>query len=296
MFSGSMVALVTPFTSEDRIDFDCLTQLIEWHIEAGTSAIVVAGTTGESPTLSNEEKIALAEYTVKISQGRILVIVGNGSYCTRSSCLLTEQLNDTGIDGYLTVSPYYNKPTDEGLIAHFTEIANVATQPVILYNVPGRTLCDMSNEVIQKLSELSNVVGLKDATGDLSRVAKLRDMCKSSFKLFSGDDATGVEFCKLGGDGVISVTANLVPKQMAEIQRELENKNQELAVVLDNKLTELHNNLFVESNPIAIKWAMFSVNIIPNTLLRLPLTVLSSQGQQVVEQTIKKLNIFPQES
>jgi len=296
MFSGSMVALVTPFTSEDTIDFDSLTQLIEWHIKAGTSAIVVAGTTGESATLSIEEKIALAEHTVSVSQGRISVIVGNGNYCTRSSCQLTERLNTTGVDGYLTVSPYYNKPTDEGLIAHFSEIAKVASKPIILYNVPGRTLCDMSNKVIQTLSELSNVVGLKDATGDLSRVTVLREMCKPSFKLFSGDDATGVEFCTLGGDGVISVTANLAPKEMANIQRALKTQNIEQAVALDNKLTELHNNLFVESNPIAVKWAMFSVNIIPNTLLRLPLTVLSSQGQQVVEQTIKKLNLFPQES
>lgn len=296
MFSGSIVALITPFTSENSIDFDCVTNLVEWHIKSGTSGIVVAGTTGESPTLSTKEKVDLAKHVVSVSQGRCKVIVGNGDNCTVSSSELTQQLNDTGVDGYLTVTPYYNKPTDDGLVAHFSAIAAVTSLPIILYNVPSRTGCDMSNQVIGKLSELSNIVGLKDATGDLKRVKALRKLCGTSFKLLSGDDVTSTEYCLLGGDGIISVTANVVPKDLAQLQSLIVKHGTDAALEIDHKLQPLHNDLFIESNPIVVKWALYSLQKIPNAFLRLPLTMISSQAKQVIEQTMHKLKLYPQES
>ncbi|WP_286267176.1 4-hydroxy-tetrahydrodipicolinate synthase [Thalassotalea atypica] len=296
MFFGSIVALITPFTSENCIDFDCVTQLVKWHIDSGTSAIVVAGTTGESPTLSDDEKFELAQHVVDVSQGKIKIIVGNGSNNTYASCQLTRRLNSLNIDGYLTVTPYYNKPTNEGLIAHYSEIARATTLPIILYNVPSRTACDLPNEVVAKLSELSNIVGLKDATADLSRIDKLRAKCGASFTLLSGDDETGFEFCRLGGDGVISVTANVVPQTMAAIQAHLNNNNIKQAKALELDLVALHRDLFIESNPIAVKWALYYLKKIPNALLRLPLTMISSQAKQKIEQTIVKSNLYPQEN
>lgn len=296
MFSGSLVALVTPFSSENNIDFDCVTRLVEWHIQAGTTGIIVAGTTGESATLTDDEKVALAAHVVQVCKGRCHVIAGNGSNNTLASCLLTERLNSTGIDGYLTVTPFYNKPTAQGLIEHFSAIANVTTLPIILYNVPSRTGCDMSNEVVATLSELSNIVGLKDATGDLTRVEWLRKNCKNSFSLLSGDDATGVDFCRLGGDGVISVTANIVPEDMAVIQSLIKNNKIAQAIELDKKIAALHHDLFVESNPIAVKWALKVLKRIPNASLRLPLTMISSSAKHVVEQTLSKLKLNPQEN
>ncbi len=296
MFSGSIVALITPFTSENSIDFECVTNLVEWHIESGTSGIVVAGTTGESPTLSVEEKIALAKHVVAVSRGRCKVIVGNGTNCTASSCHFTKQLNDTGIDGYLTVTPFYNKPTSAGLIAHFTEIAKATSLPIILYNVPSRTGCDMANDVVAKLSELSNIVGLKDATGDLDRVQPLRVLCGQTFKLLSGDDVTSTKFCRQGGDGIISVTANVVPKQMAKVQLLLQTNKIDAALEIDQQLQSLHNDLFLESNPIVVKWALYILNKISNASLRLPLTMISSQSKKMIEQTMNKLKLYPQES
>ena len=296
MFSGSIVALITPFTSENSIDFDSVTNLVEWHIESGTSGIVVAGTTGESPTLSTQEKIDLAKHVVSISRGRCKVIVGNGTNCTESSCLITQKLNSTGVDGYLTVTPFYNRPTNAGLIAHFSAIANATKLPIILYNVPSRTGCDMPNDVVGKLSELSNVVGLKDATGDLARIKALRELCGSTFCLLSGDDETSTEFCQLGGNGTISVTANIVPKELALVQSLIVDQKFDAAIEIDRKLQILHKDLFVESNPIAVKWAMYTLQKIPNASLRLPLTMISSQAKQVIEQTMHQLNLYSQES
>lgn len=286
MFSGSIVALVTPFTENLEIDIAALTKLIEWHVSVGTSAIVLAGTTGESPTLSHNEKLLLATTAVKVSQGRIKIIVGNGSNNTAESIQLTHLLNKTGIDGFLTVTPYYNKPTNEGLIAHFTEIAKASELPIILYNVPSRTQCDMKNEVVIALSELSNVVGLKDATADLARVKALTNKCCQPFTLLSGDDASALAFCQAGGHGVISVTANIAADEMAQIYRLLEQDKFEQANGIDIKLNELHQKLFIESSPMAVKWGMYKLGLLPNANVRLPLVKLSSSGQSCIEQVI----------
>ena len=291
MFSGSFVALVTPFTQDHKIDFDSYKSLIEWHISSGTAGIVVAGTTGESPTLSEDEKVELAQVAVETSQGRIKIIVGNGGNNTSACISLTKQLNKVGVDGYLTVTPFYNNPTDTGLIAHFTAIAQSTQLPIILYNVPGRTLCDLSNEIVIKLSELSNVVGIKDATGDLSRVNVLAQHCQLPFVQLSGDDESSLAYCLAGGHGVISVTANIVPAQMADIQAAIKREDKNQAEILDQQIAELHKNLFIESNPMAAKWALFYLKKIKNAVMRLPLVTLSALGREKIEQTIVDLNI-----
>jgi len=309
-FSGSIVALVTPFTMDNKIDFTVLATLIEWHIKAGTKAIVLAGTTGESATLSDDEKVLLAKTAVDIAQGRIQLLVGNGSNNTAASIALTQRLNTTGIDGFLTVTPYYNKPTDAGLIAHFSAIAAVTTLPIILYNVPGRTLCDMSNEVILRLSELNNIVGIKDATADLSRLITLKKeltaINKEEFALLSGDDATALAYCLLGGHGVISVTANIAPEKIAKMQQLLQTATEQItsenyyqqANLLNAELIALHQALFIESNPIAVKWALFWMNKLKNANLRLPLLSLSKTAQLSLQKILEQCGIkqCPQEN
>ena len=295
MFSGSIVALITPFSADGEINFQGFTALIRWHIEVGTAAIIIAGTTGESPTLSDDEKVALAKSAVEISQGNIAIFVGNGGNNTLGCIRLTQRLNDIGIQGYLTVTPYYNKPTDEGLFAHFSAIAGATHLPVILYNVPGRTLCDLSNEIVIRLSELNNIIAIKDATADLSRVPVLLEKCRQPFHLFSGDDASAVDFCKAGGHGVISVTANVVPEQMVAVHAALAAGDFQQADELDNKLTDLHRNLFIESSPMAIKWAMHCLKLLDSTYLRLPLVGLSATGKNCIEQTLKDSGLYPQE-
>jgi len=296
MFSGSIVALITPFTDSNAIDYFCLAELIDWHIHSGTQAIVLAGTTGESPTLTDDEKIALATFAVAHAQGKIQILVGNGTNDTEHSVQLTNQLNDTGIDGYLTVTPYYNKPPEAGLLAHFKAIAQASALPILLYNVPSRTQCDLSNELIIQLAELNHIVGLKDATADLSRVSRLRKLCPASFSLLSGDDATALAYCLAGGNGVISVTANVAPKLVAQQQQALSVGNVAYAQQLEITLAVLHRDLFIESNPIAVKWALYRLKKIPNTNLRLPLVPLSSSGQQIINQTLLALALFDQES
>ncbi len=303
MFSQSIVALVTPFNDDNKIDFSVVEALLEWHIASGTQGVVLAGTTGESATLSFDEKIALAKFAVKVAKGRLKILVGNGSNNTAETIALTKQLEPLNIDGYLTVTPYYNKPTDDGLIAHFSAIAKATVLPIILYNVPSRTICDMNNEIVIRLSELNNIVGLKDATADLSRVAVLRKACKSDFALLSGDDATALDYVLAGGDGVISVTANIAPKAVSDIQQLLslsENKlkNQEKAKAIEAKIAKLHQGLFIESNPIPVKWAMYWMNKLNNAQVRLPLLSLSKNAQGILEQQLKNCGIkpYPQES
>lgn len=303
MFSQSIVALVTPFNNDNKIDFSVLASLLEWHIASGTKGVVLAGTTGESATLSIDEKVALAEFAVKQVKGRLKILVGNGSNNTAEAISLTKRLNALDIDGYLTVTPYYNKPTDEGLFAHFSAIAAATELPVILYNVPSRTLCDMNNEIVIRLSELNNIVGLKDATADLSRVSLLRKKCKKNFMLLSGDDASALDYCVAGGDGVISVTANIAPKEISQIQKLLSLSNNSIANIeqakrLDAQLSSLHQGLFIESNPIPVKWALYWMNKLTNAQLRLPLLTLSKDAQRILEQQLKNCGIkqYPQES
>jgi 4-hydroxy-tetrahydrodipicolinate synthase len=292
MFSSSIVALVTPFNEENTIDFNTLAELIEWHISAGTQGIVLAGTTGESATLSFNEKLALAKFAVDIAQKRIQIILGNGSNNTAEVIALTEQANTIALDGYLTVTPYYNKPTQQGLIAHYRTIAEVSAHPIILYNVPSRTCCDMVNETVLTLAELPNIVALKDATADLSRLSALKQQKPPSFALLSGDDATAVSYCLQGGDGVISVSANVVPEYIAQIQQAIANNQLDEAKRLNALLMALHRDLFVESNPIAVKWAMKQLNKLACERVRLPLTPLSLAAQHKLQQTMQAVGLL----
>lgn len=292
MFSGSIVALITPFNHDGEVDYLSLKKLVDYHIEAGTDAIVSVGTTGESSTLTIEEHVKVVEKTVEFSDGRIPVIAGTGANATHESVTFSRLLNNTGIAGYLSVTPYYNKPTQEGLFQHYKAISQETDIPIILYNVPGRTAVDLRPETVARLSELKNIVALKDATGDLSRVALHRELCGNDFVLLSGDDATGLEFVKLGGQGVISVTNNVAAADMAKMMHlALEGKFDE-AEVINQRLMPLHKGLFVESSPIPVKWAAHKLGLIAEGDLRLPLTELSEQARPLVAQAMKEACIL----
>jgi len=288
MFSGSIVALITPFTQDGEVDFDSLKKLVDYHVESGTDAIVAVGTTGESSTLTIEEHVKVVEKAVEFSNGRIPVIAGTGANATHESITFSRLLNNTGIAGVLSVTPYYNKPTQEGLYQHYKAISEETTVPIILYNVPGRTAVDLKPETVARLAKLDNIVALKDATGDLSRVTAHRELCGQDFALLSGDDATGLEFMKLGGQGVISVTNNIAAADMAEMTHlALEGKFEE-AEEINLRLMTLHKNLFIESSPIPVKWVAHQLGLISFGDLRLPLTQLSEQAQPVVAQAMKE--------
>ncbi|AMF93774.1 4-hydroxy-tetrahydrodipicolinate synthase [Vibrio fluvialis] len=292
MFSGSIVALITPFNHDGEVDYLSLKKLVDYHIEAGTDAIVSVGTTGESSTLTIEEHVKVVEKTVEFSDGRIPVIAGTGANATHESVTFSRLLNNTGIAGYLSVTPYYNKPTQEGLFQHYKAISQETDIPIILYNVPGRTAVDLRPETVARLSELKNIVALKDATGDLSRVALHRELCGNNFVLLSGDDATGLEFVKLGGQGVISVTNNVAAADMAKMMHlALEGKFDE-AEVINQRLMPLHKGLFVESSPIPVKWAAHKLGLIAEGDLRLPLTELSEQARPLVAQAMTEACIL----
>lgn len=292
MFSGSIVALITPFTQDGEVDFVSLKKLVDYHVDAGTDAIVAVGTTGESSTLTIEEHVKVVEKIVEYSNGRIPVIAGTGANATHESITFSRLLNNTGIAGVLSVTPYYNKPTQEGLYQHYKAISEQTEVPIILYNVPGRTAVDLKPETVARLSKLDNIVAIKDATGDLSRVALHRELCGDDFILLSGDDATGLEFIKLGGKGVISVTNNIAAADMANMMHlALEGKFEE-AEAINQRLMPLHKNLFVESSPIPVKWAAHKLGLISFGDLRLPLTPLSEQAQPVVAQAMTEACIF----
>ncbi|EGR4483044.1 dihydrodipicolinate synthase [Vibrio cholerae] len=292
MFSGSIVALITPFTPDGEVDYISLKKLVDFHVDAGTDAIVSVGTTGESSTLTVEEHVKVVAKTVEFAEGRLPIIAGTGANATHEAVTFSRLLNNTGIAGYLSVTPYYNKPTQEGLFLHYNAIAQETDIPVILYNVPGRTAVDMRPETVARLSEIKNIVALKDATGDLSRVAKHREMCKEGFVLLSGDDATGLEFVKLGGQGVISVTNNIAAADMAKMMHlALDGKFDEAAII-NQRLMTLHKNLFIESSPIPVKWAAHKMGLIANGDLRLPLTQLSEPARPIVAQALSEACIY----
>lgn len=292
MFSGSIVALVTPFKADGEVDFDGLQRLVEFHIEAGSDGLVAVGTTGESATLTIEEHVKVVTKMVEFSNGRIPIIAGTGANATHESVTFSRLLNDSGIAGCLSVTPYYNKPTQEGLFQHYKAIAEVSDVPQILYNVPGRTAVDMLPETVARLAEIDNIVALKDATGDVSRVAKHRELCGEEFILLSGDDATGLEFVKLGGQGVISVTNNVAAKAMADMMHLALNGDFEQAEAINQRLMALHKDLFVESSPIPVKWAAKRLGLIDDGSLRLPLTQLSEAHQPKVEQALKQAGLL----
>lgn len=290
MMTGSMVALVTPMSSDGAIDWQALEALVEWHIEAGTHAIVAMGTTGESATLNFEEHIAVVRSVVNLVRGRIPVIAGTGANSTSEAIELTQAAKDARADACLLVTPYYNKPTQEGLVLHHTAIAKAVAIPQILYNVPGRTACDMLPETALRLAEVDNIIGIKEATGDLDRARAIINSAPSNFAVYSGDDETAVELILLGGKGDISVTANVAPAEVARMNTLALEGRAEEARALNQQLMSLHQAMFVEANPIPVKWALTQMGKIPSGI-RLPLTVLSEGKQDAVRQALANANL-----
>lgn len=291
LFSGSIVALITPMKNGE-IDFDGLKELVEFHVKTGTNGIVSVGTTGECSTLSIDENVKVIQKTVEFAAGRIPVIAGTGSNATSEAITMTKLLANSGVAGCLSVVPYYNKPTQEGLYQHYKAIAECTDLPQILYNVPGRTGSDLKPETIGRLAKIPNIVAVKEATGDLSRVTQIKELAGEDFIFLSGDDATGLESIKLGGQGVISVTNNLAAADMARMcDLALAGKFDE-AEMINSRLVDLHKNLFVEGNPIPVKWAAYKMGLISDPSLRLPLTVLSEQYHSLIEQSLKKADLI----
>lgn len=278
MITGSIVALVTPMQSNGDIDWQALDKLVQWHIDSGTHGIVAVGTTGESATLNVKEHTQVIERVVNYSSGRIPIIAGTGANSTSEAIELTDNAKRVGADACLLVTPYYNKPMQEGLYQHFCKIAESVDIPQILYNVPGRTACDMLPETIIRLAKVSPICGVKEATGDLKRLVQLVNAKLNNFAIYSGDDATACDFILQGGHGDISVTANIVPQQMAQLCELALAKNVEAAKKIDSEISELHRLLFVESNPIPVKWALSEMKKI-DTGIRLPLTPLAKANQ-----------------
>ena len=290
MFRGSMVALATPMTDEGGVDSAALAALIEFHIENDTQAIVAVGTTGESATLDEREHCDVIRQTVEIVNGRVPVIAGTGSNSTVEAINLTRCAKQAGADACLLVTPYYNKPTQEGLYQHYKAIAEAVDVPQILYNVPGRTAVDMQTDAIARLAKLPNVIGIKDATGDIARVKPIMDACGPDFELYSGDDATAMDFLLLGGHGVISVTANVAPKVMQAMCAAALAGDKDKAKQLNDHLIPLHRDLFLEANPIPVKWALHEMGLM-GLGIRLPLTVLSPQYHDAVREAMRQASL-----
>ena len=291
MIQGSIVALVTPMEADGRLDTAGLNRLIEFHIEQGTDAIVAVGTTGESATLNEAEHCEVIRLTVKQVAGRVPVIAGTGANATDEAISLTRKARDLGADACLLVTPYYNKPTQEGLFRHYSAVADAVDIPQILYNVPGRTACDLLPATVARLAPHPNIVGIKEATGQLDRLRQILDLCGPDFLLYSGDDATACDFCLQGGHGVISVTANVAPRLMAAMVRSARAGDADQAHTLDRSLAALHKELFIESNPIPVKWAVAEMGLIPDGI-RLPLTWLSPACEEPVRQAMRQAGVL----
>ncbi|OCG07920.1 4-hydroxy-tetrahydrodipicolinate synthase [Gilliamella sp. wkB178] len=292
MFTGSLVALVTPMDTKGNVDYVSLKKLVEYHIANGTSGIVSVGTTGESATLDHHEHIDVIKRTIDYADGRINIIAGTGANATKEAIELTYKVENIGVVGCLSVAPYYNKPTQEGMYQHFKAIAESTALPQILYNVPGRTSSDIKPETVGRLSKIKNIVALKDATGDLVRVYKTRKLVGSDFKLLSGDDATFLDFMILGGDGVISVTANVAAKEVATVCELVANNHIQEARVLNDSLLSLHSNLFIEPNPTPVKWACARLGLMADAAIRLPMVSLTEAAIPAVEKALKDANLL----
>lgn len=291
LFHGSLTALITPLNADGSVDFQSLEKLVAMHLEAGTHGIVVMGTTGEASTMTTDEYLAVIKKVVDLVDKRIAVIAGTGKNCTADAIVTVEKLAKIGVDACLSVTPYYNKPTQEGLYQHFKAIANSTAIPQILYNVPSRTGVDLLPETVARLSQIPNIIGIKEATGKVERVAEIKQLAGEEFILLSGDDATGLEFIRLGGDGVISVTNNLAPAEMAKMCELALAGNFEEAEKIQHQLMPLHQNLFVESNPIPVKWCAYKLNLIATPTMRLPLTTLSKASQSVLLDALNACNL-----
>lgn len=291
MLKGSLVALVTPMSADGAVDEDSLGRLIDWHVEQGTVGIVAVGTTGESATLDEEEHCRVIRRAVEYSAGRLPVIAGTGANATSEAISLTRCAQRAGADACLLVTPYYNKPTQEGLYLHHKAVAEAVDIPQILYNVPGRTAVDMLPETVGRLAGIDNIVGLKEATGDLDRVPRLRELVGPDFALYSGDDATAREFLLRGGDGVISVTANVAPAAFQRMCRAAIDGDRAAAEAEDAPLAGLHQALFVEANPIPVKWALAEMGLIPEGI-RLPMTWLSATAHETVRAALRQAGLL----
>ncbi len=291
MITGSLVALVTPMLEDGSIDFDAYRALIDWHVEQGTDAIVAVGTSGESPTVSVDEHCELMKVAVEHAAGRIPVIAGAGGNSTHEAIKLTRYAHSVGANATLQVVPYYNKPTQEGLYQHFKAIAESSDCPVVLYNVPGRTVADLANETIVRLAQVDNIIGVKDATGDIGRGIQLLKQVPKDFAVYSGDDSTAAALILMGAQGNISVTANIAPKMMHDLC--VAALNQDVVEVrrLNAVLCDLNKLLFVEANPIPVKWALAEMGKI-GLGIRLPLTVLSEGNQSVIRAALKSAQLI----
>lgn len=288
---GSIVALITPMLDNGAVDYDSLEKLIDFHVENGTHGIVSVGTTGESATLSVDEHCAVIEKTVKHANNRLPVIAGTGANSTYEAIELTKAAQQIGADACLIVVPYYNKPTQEGLYQHFRAIAEAVSIPQILYNVPGRTVLDMHNDTVLRLADIDNIVAIKDATGDMQRGKDLIERCADKINVLSGDDPTALQHMKLGGKGDISVTANIAPKLMSSMCEAALSGDFDLADKLDGELALLHERLFVESNPIPVKYAAQKMGLCSGSL-RLPLTELDAKFHLQVEEAMHSANVI----
>ena len=292
IIQGSIVALVTPMFEDGSVDWKGLEKLVEWHIAQGTNSIVAVGTTGEASTLSMAEHTQVIKEVIRVANKRIPIIAGTGANSTHEAIELTKEAKELGADAALLVTPYYNKPTQEGLFQHYKAIAEAVDLPIILYNVPGRTGVDMLNETVIRLASVPHIVGIKDATGDVPRGQELLEGLKGTDMIvYSGDDATARELIELGAKGNISVTANIAPKIMSDLCAAALEGNHELAVQYDQQVAKLNNILFCESNPIPVKWALHEMELI-GTGIRLPLTPLAEQYRTPLREELKAAGII----
>lgn len=290
MFTGSMVAVATPMFKDGSIDYESYEKLIEFHIENKTDALVPVGTTGESATLDHKEHCRVVSFVVDKVSNRIPVIAGTGANSTSEAISLTKYAYEAGADGCLSVTPYYNKPTQEGLYQHFKAIAEAVPVPLIPYNVPGRTSCDMLPETVERFLDIKNIVAIKEAIGDLDRIKQLVDICEEKINILSGDDLTAKDALLLGGKGVITVTGNIAPKFMHLMCKAAIEGDRKLAEEYDNKIIGLHRDLFLESNPIPVKWALNKMGLVKEGI-RLPLTIFSEEHHEKLLSSMKMAEV-----
>ena len=290
MFTGSLVALVTPFDGSNRVDYSSLKRLIDFHVEQGSNGLVIAGTTGEAATLTRSEHIEMIGRAVEIADGRLPIIAGTGSNSTAQTIDLSCAVADTGINAYLVVVPYYNKPVQEGIYQHFMAVADAVEKPVMMYNVPGRTVADMLPETVARLAKHENIFGIKEATADIGRLRAIQDLVANDFMFYSGDDFTLLPFIEQGGHGVVTVSGNVAAAQVATLcGLALEGRTDE-AKVLDDTLQTLNEMLFIESNPMPVKWAVSQMGLMEEHI-RLPLTPFSAQYHEAMRAAMHKAGV-----
>ncbi len=292
LIEGSLVALITPMDDQGGVHFADLDRLVDLHIQSETNGLVVLGTTGEAATINSSEREIIINRVVQRVAGAMPVVVGTGHNDTKEAIRLTAEAARLGADAALVVTPYYNKPSQQGLIAHYSAVAGAVELPMILYNVPGRTACDMQPETVAELAKIKNIIGLKEAVGSQDRINQLTALCPQDFKLLSGDDETYLNLLKAGGHGTISVTANIAPKVLAEVCQLAKSGEWQKCEQLNNKLLKLHKDLFVSANPMPIKWAMYYMGLISSPQCRLPLLPLESKFHETVIAALGQAGMF----